>query len=111
MRLHRKRKDQQRTTVFDQTHHHDNSYNVKTKNSNKLITNGGIFAQRGDHNLGEEDEIDCLVDEDDISVDDGDLGNETTLLRDSDIKVLSNGLYEHRYFNGCLLYTSDAADE
>ena len=100
MPLQRKRKVQQRTTVFDQPHHLDNSFNVKTKNSNKLITNGGILTQRADDNLGEEDEIDCLVDEDGVSADDDDLGNETTLLRDSYNKVLSNGLYEHQYLNG-----------
>jgi hypothetical protein len=100
MPLHRKRKVQQRTTVFDQPHHLDNSFNVRTKNSNKLIANGGILKQRSDDNLGEEDEIDCLVDDDDVRADDDDLGNETTLLRDSYDNILSNGLNEHQYFNG-----------
>jgi hypothetical protein len=59
--------------------------------------NGGILTQRSDDNLGEEDEIDCLVDDDDNSFAGGDVENDGTLLRDSYTKVINNGLLGQQY--------------
>ena len=63
MPLHRKRKVHQHSSVFDHPNHLDFGYKVIPKVSNKVIMTGGILAQRSDDNIGEEDEIDCLVDD------------------------------------------------
>ena len=105
MHLHRKRKVHQHSSVFDhhhQTHHLEHSINVEPKTSNKLIMNGGILTHRSEDNLGQEDEIDCLVD-DDASADEQEFENEEndgTLLRESYDNNGKKVLYQHQYLNG-----------
>ena len=82
----------QLTTNSDQHNHRNNRLAHKT--------NGGILAKLSDDNLGEEDEIDCLVDDNDISVEEDEWESEGTLLRDAYENNRNNRLFEYRYHNG-----------
>ena len=61
--------------------------------------NGGILTKFSDDNLGEEDEIDCLVDEI-RDKEDHELEDDGTLLRDAFENDRNNRLFEYRYRNG-----------
>ena len=89
--MHRKRKAHQRSSVVNYQHH-DRHSKEEQHIVNNVGLNGGIFIQRSKDNLGEEDEIDCLID-DNISDDGHDIRNEDdgTLLRSSfDHNVMKN---------------------
>ena len=62
--------------------------------------NGGVLSKLSDNNLGEEDEIDCLVDDRNLEGDEEEWENDATLLRDICQNNGNNRLYEYRYQNG-----------
>ena len=97
--MHRKRKAHQRSSVVNYQHH---DINLKEEKHivNKVALNGGIFIQRSKDNLGEEDEIDCLID-DNISDDGHDVrnGDDGTLLRSSFGDNVMKNKYQPRYCN------------
>ena len=100
MPLHRKRKVHQHSSVFDHPNHLDFGYKVIPKVSNKVIMTGGILARRSDDNIGEEDEIDCLVD--DGNAEEEELENEDndgTLMRDTYKKPSNMGIYQNQYLD------------
>ena len=94
-----KRKLSQHSRNSDLNNHLNNRIAPKTTNSRKPIMNGGILTKFSDDNLGEEDEIDCLVDEI-RDKEDHELEYDGTLLRDAFENDRNNRLFEYRYRNG-----------
>ena len=101
MHLHRDRRVHQQPTMFKQHQpyqHQANNTNVEQNARTRLIMNGGILTQRSDDNLGEEDEIECLADDDSTS--DGHAfeneDNDRTLSRDTYNNTQNMTSYQQR---------------